>query len=430
MGAAASLEPHALSVDPGGVATCAVTVRNTGSVVDELSLSVLGPTSEWAQVDPPSLSLFPGAEGTATVRFRPPRDATTRSGRIPFGLRVASREDPAGSTVEEGSVTVSSYGATTAELTPRTARGRRGARFELAVDNRGNAERVVRLTPSDPAEALRFRVDPPEIAIAPGTASFVKIRVSSTRSFMRGTPKTHPFAVSVEPEGDTAVQVDGAYLQEALLPKWLLPVLLGIAALVLLWFFLLKPQIKTTARDAVAQPIAQADKKSAAAQQAAQQAASKADTAAAAAAGKAPAKTTPTATTPTKKPPKTTTPASATSSSAANALGSPVLGRIATSCPPTCGGEVKAGAKQVLSLTDLVMQNPEGDSGTITIAFRGTTALVFRLDNFRDYDYHFIAAPTLHPNETMTVTVVCQNKAKKACTAAVFWTGFVKRTKA
>ena len=72
MGAAASLEPHALDVDPGGVATCQITVRNTGSVVDEFAFSVLGPAGAWAEVEPPSLSLFPGAEGTATVRFRPP----------------------------------------------------------------------------------------------------------------------------------------------------------------------------------------------------------------------------------------------------------------------------------------------------------------------------------------------------------------------
>src|SRR4051794_8410356 len=186
MGAAASLEPHALDVDPGGVATCVVTVRNTGSVVDELVFSVLGPAGEWADVQPPSISLFPGAEGTATVRFRPPRDASTRSGRIPFGLRVASREDPPGSVVEEGTITVSSYGANTAELVPRTARGRRGARYEIAVDNRGNADRTIRFAPADPAEALRFALDPPEVVVPPGSAAFVKVRVRSTTSFMRG----------------------------------------------------------------------------------------------------------------------------------------------------------------------------------------------------------------------------------------------------
>jgi hypothetical protein len=424
MGAAASLEPHALDVDPGGVATCTVTVRNTGSVVDEFAFSVLGPAGEWADIQPPTLSLFPGAEGTATVRFRPPRDATTRSGRIPFGLRVASREDPTGSVVEEGAVTVSSYGANTAELLPRTARGRRGARYEIAVDNRGNSERTIRFSPADPAEALRFSLDPPELVVPPGSASFVKLRVRSTKSFMRGQPKTMPFSVAVQPEGDAPIALDGTFLQEASLPKWLLPALLAVAALALIWFFLLKPEIKTQARDAVAQPIAAANKKADNAKQAAQAAASKADTAAAAAAGKAPPKTTPTPT-PTKKPAKKPTAAATT----ANPLGSPLLGRLATQCPPTCTGELKAGPKQTLSIADLILQNPEGDSGTLSISFGGTPELLFRLDNFRDYDYHFVASPTLKPGDSMTITVVCQNKGKKACTAAVFWSGFGKRGK-
>jgi hypothetical protein len=424
MGAAASLEPHALDVDPGGVATCTVTVRNTGSVVDELVFSVLGPAGEWAEIQPPSLSLFPGAEGTATVRFRPPRDATTRSGRIPFGLRVASREDPPGSVVEEGAITVSSYGATTAELMPRTARGRRGARYEIAVDNRGNSERTIRFGAADPAEALRVAFDPPEVVVPPGSAAFVRVRVRSTTSFMRGQPKTMPFSVMVEPEGDAPIALDGTFLQEAALPKWLLPALLLLAALALVWFFLLKPEIKSQARDAVAQPIANANKKADNAKQAAQAAASKADTAAAAAAGKPPTKTAPTPTTPTKKPTK-----KPTAISAANALGSPLLGRISTNCGPTCTGKVTAGPKQTLSLTDLVMQNPEGDSGILTISFRGTPDLIFRLDNFRDYDYHFISSPTLGPGDSMTIAIECQNKSKKACTAGVFWTGFGKRGK-
>jgi hypothetical protein len=429
MGAAASLDPQALVVDPGGMATCTVTVRNTGSVVDELSFSVLGPAGEWADVSPPSVSLFPGAEGTATVRFRPPRSATTRSGRIPFGLRVASREDPAGSVVEEGAITVSSYGATTAELTPRTQRGRRGARYELAVDNRGNAERIVRLTPADPSEALRFRLDPPELTVAPGTAAFVKVRASSGRSFLRGQPKTHPFTIAVEPEGDSAIAVDGAFLQEALLPKWLLPALLAIVALALIWFFLLKPEIKTQARDAVKQPIAKANQKAAAAQQAANTAAQKADTAAAAAGQKQAAGGGGGGGGGGKKPPKVTKPAT-TTASATVSQGTPTYGRIGSGCSATCGGQAKAGKKQTLAFTDLILQNPAGDSGLLTISFRGKPEMIFRLDNFRDYDYHFIASPTLGPSQAMTVSVQCQNKGGKTCTAAVFWTGFAKQVKA
>jgi hypothetical protein len=424
MGAAASLEPHAVDVDPGGVATCQVMVRNTGSVVDEFSFSVLGPAGSWADVEPKSLSLFPGAEGTAVVRFRPPRDATTQSGRIPFGLRVASREDPPGSVVEEGTVTVSSYGATTAELLPRTARGRRGARYEIAVDNRGNAQRTIGFAPTDPAEALRFEVAPSQIVVPPGSAEFVRLRVRPRSTFMRGRPKTMPFNVAVQPEGDAPLALDGSFLQEALLPKWLLPALLAIAALALIWFFLLKPQIKSTARDAVAQPIAKANKKAAQAQQAAQVASKKADNAAAAAEGQKPTTTTAPTTTKKKKPAS-----SSGSSTAANALGSPLEGRLAVKCPPTCSAATKAAPKQTLSVTDLVLENPEGDSGTLTVSVNGNTALVSRMDNWRDLDYHFIAPLTLKPGQSMTITVECQNKGKKACTAAVFFSGFGKRSK-
>jgi hypothetical protein len=421
MGAAASLEPHALDVDPGGVATCQVTVRNTGSVVDEFAFSVLGPSGAWAEIDPPSLSLFPGAEGKATVRFRPPRDATTQSGRIPFGLRVASREDPPGSVVEEGTVTVSAYGATTAELTPRTARGRRGARYEIAVDNRGNAQRTIGFVPADPAEALRFQIVPSQIVVAPGSAEFVRLRVQSRTTFMRGQPKTMPFNVSVQPEGDQPLALDGSFLQEALLPKWLLPALLAIAALALIWFFLLKPQIKSTARDAVAQPLAKANKKADQAQQSAADAAKKAASAEAAATGKPPPTTATTPTTTKKKP--------TSSSSGVNALGNPIDGRLAVQCPPTCSATAKAGPKQTISVTDLVLENPEGDSGTLTIALDGNTALVTRLDNWRDLDYHWIAPLTLKPGQSMTITVTCQNKGKKACTDAVFYSGFGKQGK-
>ena len=147
---------------------------------------------------------------------------------------------------------------------------------------------------------------------------------------MRGQPKTMPFAVAVQPEGDAPIALDGTYLQEALLPKWLLPALLALVALALIWFFLLKPEIKSQARDAVAQPIANANKKAANAQQAAQAAGEQGrhrrrrrrrqgaaeDDADDDAAGKKP----------TKKPTTTAT-------STANALGSPLLGRLADPVP-------------------------------------------------------------------------------------------------
>ena len=139
MGASVTLVTPAVAVEPGQTISIDIRVRNTGTVVDEFVLDVLGDAAGWAVVEPGSISLFPGAEGTAKAVFSPPRVASTPAGIVPFGLRARSREDPAGSAVEEGSVEVGAFQSPFAELVPRTSRGSGSGSHDLAVDNRGNA---------------------------------------------------------------------------------------------------------------------------------------------------------------------------------------------------------------------------------------------------------------------------------------------------
>ena len=151
MGTLVSLASKALEVVPGSVVSCTVTVKNTGTVVDQFTIDVLGDPGAFATADPPALSLFPGAEGSAVVSFAPPRASTTPSGDLPFGIRARSQEDPAGSAVEEGVLSVAPFSDTFAELVPRSSRGSRGATHELAVDNRGNARLNASITAVIPA---------------------------------------------------------------------------------------------------------------------------------------------------------------------------------------------------------------------------------------------------------------------------------------
>ena len=87
MGALVTLSAKTVEVQPGSVATCVVTVKNTGTVVDQFTIDILGDPAGFAAAEPATLSLFPGAEGTATVFFRPPRAAETPTGELPFGVR-------------------------------------------------------------------------------------------------------------------------------------------------------------------------------------------------------------------------------------------------------------------------------------------------------------------------------------------------------
>ena len=255
MGALVTLSEKTLEVLPGAVATCTVTVKNTGTVVDQFTIDILGDPAAWTAAEPGTLSLFPGAEGTTTVFFRPPRAAETPTGELPFGVRARSQEDPAGSAVEEGVLVVGAYQDTFAELVPRTSRGSRGATHELAVDNRGNSRLNADVTAGDQDQLLRFDVEPPGLVVEPGTAGFAKVRVKPRSRFWRGQPKTRAFKVAVQGEGGPPILLDGSLLQEALLPRWLIPALLGLlAALILLavlWLTVLQPAIKSAATAAL-----------------------------------------------------------------------------------------------------------------------------------------------------------------------------------
>jgi len=55
MGAITSLEQRSIAVEPGGEATCSILVRNTGTVVDQFTVDVLGDARAWARVEPASV---------------------------------------------------------------------------------------------------------------------------------------------------------------------------------------------------------------------------------------------------------------------------------------------------------------------------------------------------------------------------------------
>ena len=421
MGASVTLVTPAVSVEPGQTVSVDIRVRNTGTVVDELVLDVLGDAAGWAVVEPGSVSLFPGAEGTAKAVFSPPRAATTPAGVVPFGLRARSREDPAGSAVEEGTVEVGAFQEPYAELVPRTSRGSSSGSHDLAVDNRGNARLSAELEATDADRQLRFDVKPPAVVVDPGMAAFAKIRVSPAKRFWRGQPKTRPFQLYVKPEGGVPITLDGTLLQESVLPPWFVKALIAILALlialVLIWLLLLKPSIQSVASEAVASPLASL----AAGVNTALGNAGLPTMAAGAGSGGSPAASTaPTAAptlapgdTPTPVPPPTPT---ATTGVLIPGLGNPVDGHLDvnnTSVP----------VKGTLFVTDLVFSNPNGVKGAVVVLRDTDPLLQLRLENFRDYDLHFVTPIVLQDGQSLNLSLTCKSSP---CDPAVFYSGYLR----
>lgn len=440
MSLTASLDETTVAAEPGEETALPLQVLNSGSTVEEYRFEVVGACAAWAAVEPAVLSLYPGDSGTVSLMLRPPRDSTVPAGETPFGVRVVPTGDAGGTVVPEGRVTVLPFTETTAELVPRSSHGALSGRHRFAVDNRGNTPVTVRLAAQPGSELARVDFAAPELRIEAGRAEFGKLRVRPAKRMWRGTPVTHPFQVSAAPqpaaEGQEVpepVLVDGSYQQEPLLPRWL-PRALIVAAVVLvalvgLWYALLRPAVKSAAREAVtpeavrsaveADPSRSADGGEPGGAGSAGGDSAGGDSTGAGTDGGTPGSS-------TSPSPGPSADAGANTPTSAQVRVSDAVGGGANS-----GTAVRVPAGQTFQLTDLVVQNPQGDAGTVVVsAGPETRVLSLGLENFRDSDYHFVTPIVVPAGGTVTMTIDCRRvgrpvgaPAPSRCTESLFLGG-------
>ena len=111
---------------------------------------------------------------------------------------------------------------------------------------------------------------------------------------------------------------------------------------------------------------------------------------------------------------------------AAGPNGAPVALRVDLKCPPgrtACSASAMVPARATaIDLTDVLLQNPANDTGTVTLKSAGKTILVEGLDSFRDLPFTFTAPLVLAPRAQVTLSVKCTNPEKN-CTPGVLLAG-------
>ena len=238
MPAAVSILTPMVTAAPGGAGVAQVLIRNTGTVVDQFAVNLVGDASAWARPVPPALSLFPGAEQTIEIHFSPPRSSAVVAGSVPYGVRVTSQEDPDFSIVEEGSVDIAGFAAIEARVVPRTSEGKRSAVHRVEITNVGNSVVTADLSASDPDELLAFDIDPSTVVVEPGQTGIAKLKVAATKARKGRGARRMPFNVVVEP-GGPPVQVDANFEQK---PKASILLFVAILVLVGILVFLVQDQ--------------------------------------------------------------------------------------------------------------------------------------------------------------------------------------------
>jgi hypothetical protein len=87
---------------------------------------------------------------------------------------------------------------------------------------------------TDSSGKLRFRSEPAEVDIAPGSTSHVNIHGTAKPLLVSGRPVRRQMAVTVEVDGETLATAPVAATQEPLVPRWVLravAVVMALAAL-------------------------------------------------------------------------------------------------------------------------------------------------------------------------------------------------------
>lgn len=435
----AALRVPSAAVEPGKELTCQVDVRNVGVIVDQFTLEVLGPAERWATVEPPVLSLFPNGQQTATIRVQPPREADTPAGEIPFAVKVTPANGVDESVVEESALVVSSFQDVQAELLPKVSTGRISGRHRVAVDSRGNVPVTIRLTGSDPANALRIGVQPSTMVIRPGRARLGKVRVRPRQRFYRGAIRQRPFSLLATPEGGKPIKVDGVLAQRSVLPKGVL--VLGVLALaVLLWFFVVRPAVINTAATANSQALAQQQQQNSAlaGQLHTQQSQASALAGQLGAVNKKVAQLKDTTTTPpTKAPPPTraqvvivppppTTTTTTLPPPPQKFTRAPEQGQIEVVAAPgtTETQQVTVPANDSLLVSQVVAQNVSGSTGQARLQLIDgpTNVLVFNLANLTSQQYQLNPSVTVGPGQSLALQVSC-DASQTACDVALSFSG-------
>ena len=211
------LKSDLIKVAPGGAESTAFTVKNLGTQVEEFRCVVTGP--EWIVVEPATLSVYPGQEGTGAVQAAPPREPSSVAGIRPFQLTVTSVLHAQVSGSAAGRVDVAPYYELAAELVPTSSSGRRLTRHRITLDNRGNVPLRIMLHPADVADGLRLDV-PAFADVAPGTATEVPVTVYGPRRWI-GRPEPKTFSIIAEaPKPLAATRLPGTRTVVPVFPAW------------------------------------------------------------------------------------------------------------------------------------------------------------------------------------------------------------------
>jgi hypothetical protein len=387
-----------VEVAPGTVVVLQLTVVNLADTTDSFVITPAGLAAAWTTITPSTITLFGGTQQDIEVRVAPPLLPGTGAGPTSLSVRIVPQSDPDEVRSVDTVLDITTVVDRRLDVLQPAQRGRYGAMFEMMLENRGNSQASCRLYLIDPTGRLEAEFDPPTAGVEPGVSTLVRAKVRATRMQWERRPRTIPFRIDAAETGCPTTTATATFVQSPVVPERVLGRLVGLgAALVLLalaWVAVVRPAVRDAARDAVAGvPAAPAST----------------------VVGQEPDDT-------DTSTPQVVLPAADDEGVIIN-IPLPVISSVGAAV--SVDYEVPKGKR--LRITDIVVQNPNGDQGVMLVLRDTETLYTFRLDNILgDTGVALVTPIELRAGQRLIVNVTCGGVGDPTvpnCTQNVFASG-------
>jgi hypothetical protein len=330
------------------------------------------------------------------VEVAPPMLPSTTAGPTALSVRIVPQHDPDNLTTAETTLIVGESFDRRLNVLQPALRGRRSATYDMMLENRGNTQASCRLHLVDPSGRIEGEFDPPAAGVEPGASTLVRLKVHTTGMQWQRHPRTVPFRIDADQPGSPTATSPATFVQTPVIPENLIGRLVAagaaLAVLAVAWVGLVKPAIDDAAQAAVDKAV------------------------------------------PTQS---TTLDSSPDAGSESTVVTTPVddKGTIVNIPLPVSVPQGQSGANQytvpagkVLRVTDLIVQNPQVDNGTLVVSKDGNALFTYSFAPMfgLDVDQPLVTPLELAANQQLTVTVTCDGVSDltaTACNANVFVSG-------
>ena len=233
---------------PGESTALSLEVENVGDRTESYTIIPAGLTAAWTTVTRPNITLFAGSRDIVEVVIRPPAIHSTTAGPTALSVRVIPQGAPDDAVVAETIATVQSFDDRRITTLQPVQRGRRRRTFEFMVENHGNNLASCRLHLVDASNRVDGSFDPPAVGVAPGAASLVRLQLRAKSGLFRRAERQLDFEIeATEPDHEPATG-RATLMQTPTIPArlaWQVVVFAAAgAAIVAAWFGVVRPELR------------------------------------------------------------------------------------------------------------------------------------------------------------------------------------------